>query len=173
MTHTATLSSDDLNTANSNGRQPTASVQQTASVATLQLDSRANTVRHRSWYWVAALAIIVLGQFAVSRLAWVEQYPSNWVLPLKDWIDSFFEWLVYGVRFFGGTSFEFTPREVTRGVSGLLAYPLGFSESLFFDGFSKQVPALPWVTVVGLAALLGHWLGGWRSALLGDRKSVV
>jgi glycine betaine/proline transport system permease protein len=88
-------------------------------------------------------------------------------LPLKDWIDSFFEWLVYGVRFFGGTSFEFTPREVTRGVSGLLAYPLSFSESLFFDGFSKQIPALPWVTVVGLAALLGHWLGGWRSALLG------
>src|SRR5690606_15959158 len=26
---------------------------------------------------------------------------------------------------------------------------------------------LPWITVVGLAALLGHWLGGWRSALLG------
>ncbi|WP_178372318.1 ABC transporter permease [Pollutimonas bauzanensis] len=118
-------------------------------------------------YWVAALAIIVLGQFAVSRLAWVADYPSDWVLPLKDWIDSFFEWLVYGLRFFAGTAFEFTPRDLTRGVSGLLAYPLGLSESLFFDGFSKQVPALPWITVVGLAALLGHWLGGWRSALLG------
>lgn len=167
MTHTATLSSDDLNNANSDARRTAATAAQTSSVATSRLDSGANPVRHRSWYWVAALAIIVLGQFAVSRLAWVEQYPSNWVLPLKDWIDSFFEWLVYGVRFFGGTSFEFTPREVTRGVSGLLAYPLSFSESLFFDGFSKQVPALPWVTVVGLAALLGHWLGGWRSALLG------
>jgi glycine betaine/proline transport system permease protein len=167
MTHTATLSSDDLNNANSGARRTAATAAQATSAATPQLDGRTHSVRHRSWYWVAALAIIVLGQFAVSRLAWVEQYPSNWVLPLKDWIDSFFEWLVYGVRFFGGTSFEFTPREVTRGVSGLLAYPLGFSESLFFDGFSKQVPALPWVTVVGLAALLGPWLGGWRSALLG------
>src|SRR5690606_1976232 len=69
--------------------------------------------------------------------------------------------------FFGGTSLEFTPRDLTRGFSGLLGYPLGLSESLFFDGFSEQVPALPWITVVGLAALLGHWLGGWRSALLG------
>lgn len=124
-------------------------------------------LKHRPLYWVAAIVIILLGQFAVSRLAWVEQYPSDWVLPLKGWIDSFFEWLVYGVQFFGGTSFEFTPRDLTRGFSGLLAYPLGLSESLFFDGFSKQVPALPWITVVGLAALLGHWLGGWRSALFG------
>jgi glycine betaine/proline transport system permease protein len=118
-------------------------------------------------YWVAALAILLLSQFAVSRLAWVADYPSEWVLPLKDWIDSFFEWLVYGVRFFGGTSFEFTPRDLTRGLSGLLAHPLSLSESLFFNGFTKDIPALPWITVVGLAALLGHWLGGWRNALLG------
>lgn len=167
MTHTAILSSDDLNNANSDARRPAVTAAQTVSVATPRPDARIKTVQHRSWYWIAALAMIVLGQFAVSRLAWVEQYPSSWILPLKDWIDSFFEWLVYGVRFFSGTSFEFTPRDLTRGASGLLAYPLGVSESLFFDGFSKQVPALPWVTVVGLAALLGHWLGGWRSALLG------
>src|SRR3546814_476431 len=125
------------------------------------------TPYHWSLYWMVAIAIIVLGQLAVGRLDWVAQYPSAWVLPLKDWIDSFFEWLVYGVHFFSGTSLEFTPRDLTRGFSAVLAYPLGFTESLFFDGFSKHAPALPWITVVGLAALLGHWLGGWRSALLG------
>ncbi|SHI02981.1 glycine betaine/proline transport system permease protein [Pollutimonas bauzanensis] len=167
MTHSATLSNDDLNRADSGAHRPAGPAVRAGGVAAPLTDGRSRTVRHRPLYWVAALAIIVLGQFAVSRLAWVADYPSDWVLPLKDWIDSFFEWLVYGLRFFAGTAFEFTPRDLTRGVSGLLAYPLGLSESLFFDGFSKQVPALPWITVVGLAALLGHWLGGWRSALLG------
>lgn len=166
MTHTATLSGDDLATEDLDANRSAASAVQTGGVAEQQ-GRRSRTVQHRYLYWVIALAIIVLGQFAAGRIAWVEHYPSDWTLPLKDWIDSFFEWLVYGVRFFDGTSFEFTPRDLTRGVSGLLAYPLGLSESLFFDGFSKQVPALPWITVVGLAALLGHWVGGWRSALLG------
>ncbi len=167
MTHTATLSNDDLNRADTGAHRPAGPAVRAGGVAAPLRDRRPKIVQHRPLYWIAALAIIVLGQFAVSRLAWVDHYPSDWVLPLKDWIDSFFEWLVYGVRFFDGTSFEFTPRDLTRGFSGLLAYPLGLSESLFFDGFSKHVPALPWITVVGLAALLGHWLGGWRSALLG------
>ncbi|HYG42995.1 MAG TPA: ABC transporter permease subunit [Bordetella sp.] len=130
--------------------------------------STGSTAR-RQWlpYWAAALVMIVAGQLAVDRLDWVAQYPSDWIFPLRDWFDSFFEWLVYGVRFFDGTSFAFTPRDVTRGLAALLAHPLKLTESLFFDGFSDHIPPLPWITVVGLATLLGHWLGGWRSALLG------
>src|SRR5690606_10801546 len=132
---------------------------QTGHVATPESKHRSRAVQyHWSLFWMAAFAIIVLSQFAVGRLGWVAQYPSDWMLPLQDWIDSFFEWLVYSVRFFDGSSFEFTPRDVTRGLSALLAYPLGATESLFFDGFSDQVPALPWITVAGLAGLLGHWL---------------
>ncbi len=136
-------------------------------VATSLTNSGVKPIRHRLLFWVAALAIIALGQFAASRLDWVAHYPSDWIFPLKNWIDAFFEWLVYGVRFFDGTSYGFSPRDVTRGLASVLAYPLHLSESIFFDGFSKNIPALPWITVAGLAALLGHWVGGWRSALLG------
>jgi len=122
---------------------------------------------HRGmFYWIAALAIILLGQSAAGRVSWVAKYPSDWMLPLKDWIDAFFEWVVYGARFFEGTAFEFTARNVTRGFSSWLSYPLSLSESLFFNGFAGSVPALPWITVMGLATILGHWLGGWRTALL-------
>ncbi|MBV7482760.1 proline/glycine betaine ABC transporter permease [Bordetella sp. BOR01] len=164
MTHAATLPNDAVSHAGPGAHRSATTI---PSAAAQPLGERFRTVRHRPLYWVAALAIIVLGQFAVGRLDWVARYPSDWILPLKDWIDSFFEWLVYGVRFFEGTWLEFTPRDLTRGLSGLLAHPLGLSESLFFSGFSAHVPALPWITVAGLAALLGHWLGGWRSALLG------
>ncbi|QAA94250.1 ABC transporter permease [Pollutimonas thiosulfatoxidans] len=166
MTQTITLSNDSINAANANRQRPATEV--SARSVKASLTGRPAKARPHHWalYWAAALAIIVLGQFAVSRLEWIASYPSSWIMPLKDWIDSFFEWLIYGLLFFEGTPFEFAPRDITRGFSALLAYPLGLTASLFSDGYSKTVPALPWVTVAGLAALLGHWVGGWRSALL-------
>ena len=140
----------------------------TASAAvTAQRDHRAQSPRHRGmFFWIAALAIIVLGQVAAGQVGWVAKYPSGWTLPLKEWIDAFFEWVVYDARFFEGTALEFTARNLTRGFAAWLSYPLSLSESLFFNGFSVGVAALPWITVTGLATLLGHWLGGWRTALL-------
>jgi glycine betaine/proline transport system permease protein len=111
--------------------------------------------------------IVVTGRMAYEQLAWVTQYPSAWVLPLSDWISTFFEWLVYDLRFFSGTGFEFSPRDVTRGFVFLLSFPLALTDSLFFSGFNDQTPALPWITVVGLAAILGYWAGGWRASLTG------
>ncbi|MFT5644387.1 MAG: glycine betaine/proline transport system permease protein [Janthinobacterium sp.] len=117
---------------------------------------------------VLLVALIVLGgRLAHQHLAWVASYPSAWVLPLDGWIGAFFEWIVYELKFFSGTAFEFSVRDVTRGFVSVLRYPLSFTEALFFSGFNERVPALPWVTVVGLAAILGHWAGGWRTALVG------
>ena len=167
MNQAAVLSKDDVVGATPDVSPSMSSATGSDSVANIASGQRDTVSRHLGlWYWVAALAIIVLGQLAAGRLSWVAKYPSEWMLPLKDWIDSFFEWVVYGARFFEGTSLEFTARNLTRGFAAWLAYPLGATESLFFNGFSEQIPALPWITVTGLAALLGHWVGGWRSALL-------
>ncbi len=114
-----------------------------------------------------AILIVVAGRFANQTLDWVTTYPSAWVLPLGDWISAFFEWLVYDLKFFSGTAIEFSARDLTRGFVSVLSYPVAFSESLFFSGFNDKVPALPWVTVVGLAVILGHWVGGWRTAMIG------
>lgn len=75
--------------------------------------------------------IVLAGRVANEQLTWVTRYPSAWILPLSDWIATFFEWLVYELRFFSGTTFEFSPRDVTRGFVSLLSYPLAFTESLF------------------------------------------
>lgn len=167
MTHPLTLSNDDLSIENLNARRPVGPATRTGNLADQQSDRRFKKIPHWFLYAIAALAIIALGQFAAHRFEWVAHYPSGWIFPLENWFDSFFEWLVYGIRFFDGTSFAFTPRDLTRSFSALLTYPLGLTESLFINGFTESVPALPWITVVGLAAMLGHWLGGWRTALLG------
>lgn len=113
-----------------------------------------------------AVLIIIGGLIAKDHLSWVVKYPRKWVIPLKNWITDFFEWLVYGVKFFEGTKYEFVPTDVTRGMIKIFEYQVSFTEGLLFNGFRVGIDPLPWVTVVGLMFILGHWVAGWRVSLI-------
>jgi glycine betaine/proline transport system permease protein len=61
----------------------------------------------------------------------------------------------------------FTFRDMTRAVTGLIVWPLDFSEVVLISGSrSLGIPPIPWVISTGLAAVLGWYLKGWRLALL-------
>jgi glycine betaine/proline transport system permease protein len=136
-------------------------------VLTLDPPARQTLRSRRPVPHLLAMAVIVaLAWIAIARPDWALRYPAGWKLPAKDWIDAFFEWLVYDVKFFEGSALETSPRQLARGFVALMAQPLGVAQALLFDGFGERAPALPWLTLTGLAAILGHWLGGWRSALL-------
>ena len=67
----------------------------------------------------------------------------------------------------------FNVKALTRTVSGWLEYPLDLSEALLIEGEGPfGLPAVPWVALVGLFAVLGAKLGGWRLALLGGGCSL-
>ena len=121
--------------------------------------------RNLTYLFVAA-AIIAVGLIGKNNIEWVAKYPRSWVIPLKDWITDFFDWLVYGVKFFEGTAYEFVPTDVTRGAIKIFEYQVSFMEGLFFNGFRIGIEPLPWITIVGLAFILGHWVAGWRLSLL-------
>ncbi len=108
-------------------------------------------------------ALLIAAAAIVIRL-WLPDlaaYPRAWVIPVKDWINALFQWLAYDLTF--GL---FTFRDLTRAISWLLEWPLAFADLLLHGG-GKSVGPLPWLTVVGLAALVGHYAGGWRIALVG------
>lgn len=114
--------------------------------------------------WLPQLAVI-LGLSVIVRWFFPDfaTYPTTWIVPLKEWISACFEWLAYDLDF--GL---FTFRDITRVVSWLLEWPLDLAEHLFHRGFETiGLPPLPWLTVVGLAAIIGHYAGGWRIALVG------
>jgi glycine betaine/proline transport system permease protein len=116
------------------------------------------------YLWLGAAAAI-LGVFVALRehIPWIDRYPRKWVIPLKDWINALFEWLGYDLAF-GSVQF----RDITRGFAWLLEWPLAWSEALFIKGIpALEIMALPWVTVVGLVAIVGHYIAGWRTALIG------
>ena len=116
-------------------------------------------------YMSVAALIIIAGILAKSQFAWVQEFPRGWQIPLQKWITAFFEWLVYEVKFFPGTGYEFAPTDITRGAIKIFAYQIAFTKGLLFDGFRFGLDPIPWVTVVGLMTILGHWVAGWRLAL--------
>ena len=67
----------------------------------------------------------------------------------------------------------FNFKDLTRTVSGWLEWPLELSEALLIAGEAPLgLGAVPWVVLVGLFAVLGAKLGGWRLGLLGGGCSL-
>ena len=116
--------------------------------------------------WMALA--LVLGPFVLlialrpALPEWALVWPEAWALPFVDWINNV-------VRFLKSTEIFiwFTFKDLTRALATVVEWPLDLMQGLFIKGFrSLGLPPLPWVMVVGLAAVLGWWIKGWRYALL-------
>ena len=81
----------------------------------------------------------------------------------------FIEWINAVVEFLRKTPLvaDFTFRDGTRAVAGWIEWPLDLLEGILISGFANgAVPSLPWTMIVGLAAVWGWYLRGWRLSLL-------
>ena len=131
-------------------------------VATGVVPSPPGAAVKRSHALLATLLAVILAGTAAS-LIWdpAGRWPEEWTIPLRSWITSFFHWLGNDASL--GL---FTVRDLTRGLSWLLSWPLYWVEAVLYRGFdSLGVPQLPWVAVAAATGILGHWAGGWRLAM--------
>ena len=83
----------------------------------------------------------------------------------------FIEWINAVVEFLRKTPLvaDFTFRDGTRAVAGWIEWPLDLLEGILISGFANgAVPSLPWTMIVGLAAVWGWYLRGWRTRDLGQ-----
>ena len=92
---------------------------------------------------------------------WAVLWPQRWTPPFVEWINALVDFLKRE-KIFGWLTFK----DITRAVAAAIEWPLEFAEGVLISGFGP-VPALPWIAVVGLAALLGWRLKGPGLALLG------
>jgi len=93
---------------------------------------------------------------------WAVLWPEAWAVPFIDWVNAVVKVLkddaIFGL---------FTFRDLTRAIAEVVEWPLDLAEGLLISGFDDLgLPPLPWVMIVGLAAVFGWWLKGWRLALL-------
>ncbi len=121
--------------------------------------------------WTADLTRIslILAPFVLLTVArpvlpeWAIVWPAAWAVPFVDWING-----IVGVLKKEPIFVFFTFRDLTRSIASVVEWPLDFMQSLLISGFDfLDLPALPWVMIVGLTAVFGWWLKGWRLALLG------
>ena len=125
----------------------------------------AATTTKKSWL----IALLVFGPFLLLWLgrnalpAWAVTVPKSMVVPFIDWINASVDFL-RKYEFLG----LFTFKDMTRAIANTLEWPLEFMEGLLISGFEVLgLPPVPWVMLVGLVAVWGWYLKGWRLALLG------
>lgn len=120
--------------------------------------------------WLMAVAaFVVFWLYAKPLMPAAFEYPKAYIVKLAKWISTAMKWLIDEATF---GLFTFT--EFTRFVSAVLDVPYTIASSLLSTGFLEGsgssaiqiVPPLPWLAVIGLVMLLGHWLGGRSLALL-------
>ena len=93
---------------------------------------------------------------------WAILTPDEWRIPFVEWINAVVDVLkkheIFGL---------FTFKDMTRAIASAVEWPLDLMDSILVSGFKGTgIPSLPWPAVVGLAAVFGWWLKGWRLALL-------
>ena len=136
----------------------------TTDIESVTFEEEAEPLRTSTWKVLA----LTLGPFILLILLrpllpeWALVWPEDWAVPFVDWINGI-------VRFLKETPIFvfFTFKDLTRAIATVVEWPLDFMQSLFVSGFrSLGLPSLPWIMIVGLAAVFGWWVKGWRYALL-------
>lgn len=114
------------------------------------IELTATALRRPHWdpglaIWISAMAFTILCLALRDGLPWLASYPSDWVVPIVQWVD------IYSATFFD------LARPVFRGISWLLKWPM--------VGVQISLQWLPWpmtMLVVGVIALRA---GGYRLAV--------
>ncbi len=91
---------------------------------------------------------------------WAIVWPEKFALPFTEWINAAAEFLRKRELIA-----DLTFKDMTRAAATVVELPLDFVYALMAKGFGN-FPPLPWTATIGLAAVFGWWVRGWRMALL-------
>lgn len=116
-----------------------------------------------------AALILVTGLLLALLFDWADVWPKAWVPGLAQPLTQAFKWLsreaAIGGMELGG---------LMRGLARLLEWPMVLLQGIAAKGVrlpetfmgGGTLPPIPWFSLAGAAALLAHWAGGWRLAIL-------
>ena len=102
---------------------------------------------------VAVLLVVARGVLPPGLV----RLPESMVLPFADWINAAFAF----------ARDQLGMITVTRALADAVEWLLDITANLLY-GKNRwpQLGPIPWTTIALSAAVLGHWLGGWRLAVL-------
>ncbi len=141
-----------------------------------------DVVPSRARRWLTSAAVVLTPFLAIYALAqmmgdsfpqWASILHDARTEPGEDSAGFIADTLESAITWFRNTELLglITGRDLARASVAWLDYVLEFTEGLLIDGnsiFGVDVPPLPWLLLVGIAAVIGHSVGGWRMATLGS-----
>jgi glycine betaine/proline transport system permease protein len=111
--------------------------------------------------WALLIAVTLILGIWHELLPWAADYPKPAILPLAKLITAFFKAIIDSITWF------------TRGISAILQTPLDFAVALLAKGFklgsgpdALVIPRLSWIGILAVVTLMGHALGGRRTAIV-------
>ena len=125
--------------------------------------------KHQGLWAGALIAFLALWLYGKPLAGWAFKYPRSEQIPLRRWIGDFMKWLVDEASF---GLFTFT--ELTRFIAAVVEFPYKIALSLLSTGFLQGqgsdavqiLPPISWIAVIAIFAMLSHFAGGRRLAIL-------
>lgn len=92
------------------------------------------------WFAVGIFSVLIF--WLSGEIAWIKQYPKEWVIPLIDWVNAATGWFVEQFRF------------LFRAIAWLLDWPM--------SAVNAVLVWLPWPATMAAIGILAHYAGGWK-----------
>ena len=122
-------------------------------IANTAFSPLATRIRRSTWLISLLLALGIAYAISLALPTLSQQFPESWYLGLRPRVDGFQEWIVN--------------HRVSHPLFVYLIDPLRSAIDTGVRGMENALLAVPWVVMLGLFALLGQILSGWRLALFG------
>lgn len=122
-------------------------------IANTAFSPLATRIRRTTWLIALLLALGIAYAASLALPTLSQQFPESWYLGLRPRVDGFQEWIVNN--------------RVSHPLFVYLIDPLRSAIDTGVRGMENALLAVPWVVMLGLFALLGQILSGWRLALFG------
>lgn len=95
--------------------------------------------------WIVVLIITALSLFLRADYVWLVKFPSNWLIPVADWINAGMDWFVDTFKWF------------FRAFNWVLNWPLVWTQAF--------LQWLPWPATVAAFCTVAYVASGWRLTL--------
>lgn len=122
-------------------------------IANTAFSPLATRIRRSTWLIFLLLALGIAYAISLALPTLSQQFPESWYLGLRPRVDGFQEWIVNN--------------RVSHPLFVYLIDPLRSAIDTGVRGMENALLAVPWVVMLGLFALIGQLLSGWRLALFG------
>ena len=97
------------------------------------------------WPWIGVIIFSAVCLLLRDRAPWLNQLPTDLVIPVSDWINSYMDWFIDTFKW------------LFRSMNWLLSWPMNGAQAL--------LQWLPWPATIAVFCVVAYVSSGWRLSI--------